>query len=309
MEQSTCQKVDFLSISPHVRYVHEVYGTSEDHFLPIRILYDYEMMYVIKGSMLVKTDFKEYEIKSGDIHVMRPFVKHTRIIPKSSFCHYYSMHFDLCYMGKEKDFSTDEIYIKPCYMKLKEVPMVKSLSERTVFELMEMEFPEKLHTVESYKYLQAFEEVCQAFKEKPFGYEMIMRAGLLKLLSLLAKEIKAKQSLQNINNYSKEIAQIIQYMHEHYNKNIDLNMLAHEMGFSPVYLRRLFKQTKNKAPGEYVIDIRIEQAKKLLIEGKYNISQISSFVGYDDVHYFSRLFKKKEGMSPKQFVLAYKIGQ
>lgn len=58
----------------------------------------------------------------------------------------------------------------------------------------------------------------------------------------------------------------------------------------------------NRAPLEYIIDYRMEQAKKLFMTGKYNISEVGYMVGYDDMHYFSRLFKQKVGCSPTAFI-------
>ena len=46
----------------------------------------------------------------------------------------------------------------------------------------------------------------------------------------------------------------------------------------------------------------MEQAKKLFMTGKYNISEVGYMVGYDDMHYFSRLFKQKVGCSPTAFI-------
>ena len=57
----------------------------------------------------------------------------------------------------------------------------------------------------------------------------------------------------------------------------------------------------NRAPHEYIIDYRMEQAKKLIASGKFNISEVSFMVGYDDIHYFSRLFKQKVGCTPTEY--------
>ena len=71
-----------------------------------------------------------------------------------------------------------------------------------------------------------------------------------------------------------------------------------------LYLERthIFKHQMNRAPLEYIIDYRMEQAKRLFMTKKYNISEVSYMVGYDDMHYFSRLFKQKVGCSPTDFI-------
>ena len=68
------------------------------------------------------------------------------------------------------------------------------------------------------------------------------------------------------------------------------------------HLRRRFKKTVGMTPTEYLIDLRLNHAKKLLTEHKgYTISEISTMCGYYDSRYFSRLFKKRLGVTPREF--------
>lgn len=83
------------------------------------------------------------------------------------------------------------------------------------------------------------------------------------------------------------------YMSGHFYENVDLVAFSQQYGFSPNYFRKIFKQILNCAPNEYLINVRLNEAKKLLKLGYYTVQTVSEMVGYDDIHYFSRLFKKK----------------
>jgi YesN/AraC family two-component response regulator len=69
-----------------------------------------------------------------------------------------------------------------------------------------------------------------------------------------------------------------------------------------VYIGWLFKKQYNLSPHAFLISVRIDEAKKLLKSGKYMINEIAEKVGYDDIAYFSRLFKLKEGSSPLNYL-------
>ncbi|MFR8336364.1 MAG: helix-turn-helix transcriptional regulator [Eisenbergiella massiliensis] len=74
------------------------------------------------------------------------------------------------------------------------------------------------------------------------------------------------------------------------------------MGFHAVYLNRVFKKEKQITPIQFLINLRMEQAKNLIREHPdWDFSLISESVGYHDTHYFSRAFKKAEGISPSEY--------
>jgi AraC-like DNA-binding protein len=106
----------------------------------------------------------------------------------------------------------------------------------------------------------------------------------------------------NRYNYSntRKVETIIGYMAEHFADNITLHQLAAYGQVSESYLGRIFKNVTGKAPIDYLIDIRINKAKNLLLDG-LSVSETSHLVGFNDIYYFSRAFKKHEGISPSAF--------
>ena len=95
--------------------------------------------------------------------------------------------------------------------------------------------------------------------------------------------------------------QILYDIENHYFQNITLSSLTNKFSISVSTLRRYFKKYADTSPMEYINDLRLEKAKFMLIESDMQISEISYSVGFDDALYFSKFFKNKTGLSPKEF--------
>ena len=93
------------------------------------------------------------------------------------------------------------------------------------------------------------------------------------------------------------------YMEEHYAEKISLEAIASNMYLSPIYISKLFKEEMGDSPINYLISIRLKKAASFLKDSNLTITEISSLTGYENTYYFSRLFKKKYGVSPKEFRL------
>lgn len=96
------------------------------------------------------------------------------------------------------------------------------------------------------------------------------------------------------------VEQTIEYIHANYTKDISLDIIADKLGTSPYTLSKLFKQMTGINYIDYVTELRIEKAKKLLMETDLKINDIALEVGYQQ-RYFNRIFKKQVGLTPGQF--------
>ena len=106
---------------------------------------------------------------------------------------------------------------------------------------------------------------------------------------------------QNVR-YSAEISRAKEFIRENYaDSGISLHMVAAEVGFSPNHFSTVFSQETGQTFVEYLTAVRIEAAKHLLTEGNSRMSDIAFDVGYQDSHYFSYLFKKHVGVSPREY--------
>lgn len=100
-----------------------------------------------------------------------------------------------------------------------------------------------------------------------------------------------------------QIAELLKnFMVQNYAEDINLNLIAGTMNYSPSYLTKIFCQVYDCTPTKYLINLRMSHAQKLLIhEPSLSVKQIGEMCGYHDQGYFSRIFKKHTGKSPLEY--------
>jgi two-component system response regulator YesN len=103
------------------------------------------------------------------------------------------------------------------------------------------------------------------------------------------------------SNNLQVVDEATRYIREHFDKNLSLNDIAHAAYISPYYLSHIFKEHLNCTVIDYLTNVRIEEAKKLLRKKGLSIVSIAERIGYSDSGYFSKVFKKSEGVTPSTF--------
>lgn len=117
--------------------------------------------------------------------------------------------------------------------------------------------------------------------------------------------ISAKEKAQY--SYAKKIQKIesaINYLHTNiFNCDLKVDDLHLVCGMSDTYFRKIFKTNFGATPQEYIINKRLSQAQSIILNGDYNsIGEVALSVGYSDALYFSRIFSKKYGVCPTEFI-------
>ncbi len=100
---------------------------------------------------------------------------------------------------------------------------------------------------------------------------------------------------------SRRVKNIQQYVNENYKKDIRLPVVAQMAGMSAVAFSRFFKARTGMSLSDYIIDVRMGHACKLLIETNSPVSEICFDCGFNNLSNFNRIFKKKKNCSPKEF--------
>ncbi len=97
------------------------------------------------------------------------------------------------------------------------------------------------------------------------------------------------------------LEQVKEYLQEHFAEDVTLEDVAEMHGISPYYLSKLFSQQNNITFIDYLTDLRMEEAKNLLVDTQKGLKEIAIDVGYANSNYFCRVFKKKTGLTPSEF--------
>lgn len=108
------------------------------------------------------------------------------------------------------------------------------------------------------------------------------------------------------NPESRRVQKVKQYINDHYKEPLRLEELAHLVGMTPTSFSRFFKLRTGKPLSDYVLDIRLGFAARLLVDSVRNVSEICFECGFNNLSNFNRVFKSRRGVTPKEFRAMYK---
>ena len=141
----------------------------------------------------------------------------------------------------------------------------------------------------------------------PFGARQIIKNLIEYFLILIYRNqsgihFDARAVPVNQMHHHAQIAVKVQeYLAEHYAERITLEMLAASQNISISQLKRIFREHTGDSVIPYLTALRIKEAKRLIQESSLNFSQIAVAVGYDNIYYFSSVFKKHTGMTLTEY--------
>lgn len=116
-------------------------------------------------------------------------------------------------------------------------------------------------------------------------------------------EVLSSSSFAKIDNFSdsRRVQKIQKYIADHYQEDIRLADMAEMVGMTPVSFSRFFHLRTGKTLSDYIIDIRLGFATRLLVDSSQTIAEICYDCGFNNLSNFNRMFRKKKGCSPKEF--------
>ncbi len=105
----------------------------------------------------------------------------------------------------------------------------------------------------------------------------------------------------NLQHHDELMIDAQQWLHEHFAEPLNFADVARQLGMSQRTLNRRFKQATGMSPGRYLQQLRLEQARELLRDSNLSIAEIAVSVGYQDIGYFSTLFREQMAQSPTAY--------
>ena len=137
-----------------------------------------------------------------------------------------------------------------------------------------------------------FREMKDTIYGGSLGFQLKCQEQLVHLFYNLAIRIKGN------NSALQDIRPALAVIEGNFSDEINVSALAKKCHMSPATLRRRFAKHFSMSPVKYCNKLRLEKARVLIETGTYKISEVSSMVGFDDIHYFSKIYKKHFGKSP-----------
>ncbi len=223
----------------------------------------YKIIYVLKGEYSATVDGKNFHIKENDI-----FYSSTRNFSSKSLTDVFS---SVC------------IYFE--------------ISDET---LLGDDFFKVSHLISNCAHLKnKFINIFNEFHSNSFRYKLVSRKLLYDILDNIYNESMQKSSIP-IDLYA--IKNAIEYMEKNYaSEDITIEYLASLCKYTPVHFINLFKRIYSVTPKSYLINLRIDKAKELLLYTSLPVNEIAEKVGYSTAAHFSAVFKMLNGMSPLNF--------
>ncbi|MEI2396149.1 AraC family transcriptional regulator [Paenibacillus phytohabitans] len=151
------------------------------------------------------------------------------------------------------------------------------------------------------EYHAMFHEMYREFSAKPPGYMLILSSLVLRIITGLYRHqlqlgISAGDKPQWLT-----VDEAVIYINNYYATGLTLGELAAKANLSERHFSRLFQRQTGMSFKEYVQNVRMGAACRLLTGSRYSVREIAEAVGYLDLKFFHRLFKKKIGMPPRQY--------
>lgn len=261
-----------------------------------RIIDNYEIIIMNKGTMHIQQDDEKFEIKEGDILLLEPGRKHMGYAYSTKGTSFYWVHFycsEVYTMNNVE--ASSEILIaqnNPYFNGLNSSILIPTLSTNLNLDRINVLFRQLLHLSQSAYYTN-----------------QSVNYIVTSLLIEITEQVIANFTTTIRKNSQDEdiLPQILQWIKIHLTKNISLKNVAYEFNFSKEYLARYFKKRMGMSMQEYINYLRISDAKQLLCNSNLNIKEIANELGFVDEKYFLKLFKKYENLTPKKFRNAYNM--
>ncbi len=248
-----------------------------------RIVKDYELDFYLEGDRIMSLDGSTFSISKGDMVFRKPG---QFVTSRGNYnCYMLSIDFN----GKID--IPREIYIRQRETEEQEI------CNNPVLSLLPPIF-KPFHNTD---YIQIFEKLRALAYPHPI--DLPMHRGLLsELFHLLASDIiRENLTASQKQNQNQAVSDACRLIKTRYMEKLTVDIMAEHVHLSPNYFIKIFKKEIGMPPNEYLIRIRFENARVLLVETNHTIKSIAYMCGYEDAAYFDFAFKKRYNRTPLEY--------
>ncbi len=234
----------------------------------------WELTYVDKGSMYNVVEGKEYALHQGDMMLFAPGQWHSQYADDTVSVCYMTVTFGMHLM--EPDLLTDRAF----------------QSDHEIRSLLE--------------------KIMQEKETHPIYSDDLILCYLKEILIRLLRAQKLEHIISKADTEMKHtiesdiISDVMQYVKNNLDKKLTVSQIAKTIPVSSSYLSTLFRKNTGKHLVEYISAEKMKRAKEYMRERKYTFTQISEMLGFNSIHYFSKLFKKQFGITPSEYTNSIK---
>ncbi len=261
-----------------VQFHHEL-SSGEAHDFP-------EICYVKSGTNNLSLNGHHYRLTAGQMIIYAPLSFHGGDAPSDSNLLIISM-------------KLEDKKIRGLYDRVLTLSKELQKEYESFFDLITETFRLKEVINDTYK-------IYTGENVSPLELEIIKKEFEAFILKLEKEHVIENSKLSS--KHSAECVQIINYLHSHLCDTLTVERIAKDNNIGTSKLKQMFRELHECGVLQFHIHMKLEEAKRLLRVGEMNVTQISEHLGFATVHYFSRLFKNKIGVSPSNYQKSFYNG-
>lgn len=233
----------------------------------------FDLIIVAEGELFIGENGQEWALGKGDTLLLLPDGEHYSVKPCEQHTVFYWVHFEhLIWQSHAHEGASAQSFLNPHPIR---IPKHISLN----------------HPENAFKLMR---QLLNLTVGDSFWEEQSLLAQLLALLE--------NESLNKTSTPATRLAEKAAfYLQQNFQKDITNELLAEEFHFHPNYIVRCMKKRYGMTPSHYLLEFRLDRAKKLLVSSEWSIERIAEEVGFRYAPYFTACFKRREGISPLRY--------
>lgn len=248
---------------------------------PVHWHKEMEIIYIEEGCLTIHISGQSMEAKAGEIYFVNPGELHF-MGSEDGGVSYYTLLFPLTFLSFQSEDDLEEELLNPLRNGIRRFPvcLLDDGQRGKIAEILDK--------------LIAYNNQSQ-----PFGKQIGTRIYLLEILDLLWQWNVFLQRMESGQGVLQR--EMLSYIQQHYTEKMTLGDLAKEFHMSEKYLSRYFKQHFGLNFKQYLMHLRMMQAKHMLETSAYSVLEVALSAGFPSVNYFIRTFKELYGITPLQY--------
>ncbi len=241
----------------------------------------YEIYYLLSGSKNYFIKDRTYPVSEGSLVFINRFDLHRTIDAGVPSCARFLINFKPFFLPAEDKDRKNKLLL-PFTSDIGVVPL--TFRDRTFVEDLLLKMYNEINNADT-------------------GFEEMLVSYLLQLLVFSARFLEQNSDSHSAftNSAHEKAAPIVQYINAHFMEPLTLDSLSRSFYLSPYYMCKIFKEYTGFTFIEYLNNLRVKEAQRLLRERKYSIMEISEKVGFGSISHFGRVFKSVTGIPPLNY--------
>ena len=143
------------------------------------------------------------------------------------------------------------------------------------------------------------ERIFTVTQEKRDGFPLMQIGLVYELLACLFERYQDDRCIRPMAEG--RLRQVIEYIADHYSEDISSRSLSEMFGYDESYFCRLFRTVVGVRPMEYIRVLRLDKARRLMLDEKKSIAKVARECGFSDINYFSRCFRRHYGVTAGEY--------